>query len=677
MQLLRGAQAEWLSQRGTLLTWTPVFLALGIGCYFSLRFEPGWSLYLWIMAGMLGLAGAARLVPGVFAPLIWAMVLSCMGFCLAGARAHAVGDPQLGWRYYGPLEGRIVGIDRSSSDALRLTLDNVRLDRISPSRTPGRVRVSLHGQQGFFTPSPGQYVMMTAHLSPPNGPVEPGGFDFQRHAWFLGLGAVGYTRTPVVVRAPPDGSQRIFAARMWVSDRVQTALPGEPGAFATAIMTGDRSALGQDSLQALRITNLAHLLAISGLHMGLVAGFVFAALRLAFSAVPFIGLRVPAKKLAALGALPVAAGYLALSGGNVATERAFIMVAVALVAVLLDRRAFSLRAVAVAATLVLILRPEALLGPGFQMSFAATTALVAAYNWIRDYQIPLGPRWSLPVTSVLISSFVAGSATAPIAAAHFNQFAHYGLIANLLSVPLMGFLVMPAAVIAALLLPLGLEWIALWVMGKGIAWILWVAHWVAGFPGARGTVISPGPEVLPLIALGGLIVVLWRGWGRMAGALPLLLGFAIWSQTERPDVLIADTGALVGVMTAEGRALSRDKGAGFIAQNWLENDGDAADQQMAATRWTEQPFVGTTLAGLTITAIRGKRAAAELVACDKAQMIVLNADPPEGVADALSCEVLHPRLLRETGAIALYDTADGIKRITARQITGARLWNTR
>ena len=153
-------------------------------------------------------------------------------------------------------------------------------------------------------------------------------------------------------------------------------------------------------------------------------------------------------------ALLLAAGYLALSGGNVATERAFVMVAVVL-AVMLDRRAFSLRAVAVAAVVLLVLRPEALLGPGFQMSFAATTALVAVFGWLRDRPGALGPRWLRPVSALVISSAVAGAATAPVAAAHFNQIAHFGLIANLLSVPLMGVVVMPAALAAAALMPLG------------------------------------------------------------------------------------------------------------------------------------------------------------------------------------------------------------------------------
>ena len=671
MAIARFWQAEWLAQRGYLFPWVPVCLAIGIAGYFGLKSEPLLQHYIWIAGGCMGLMLVGARMSPALSPLFWAIVLIGVGFCLAGYRAHDLAQPTLGWRYYGPVEGRIVGIDRSSSDAVRLTLDKARLDRVSPARTPERVRISLHGAQGYITPQPGQYVMMSAHLSPPSGPVEPGGFDFQRHAWFLQLGAVGYTRTPVLVRAPPDGSQAVFTARMAMSARVQQALPGEVGAFASAIMTGDRSAIGQDTLRDLRVTNLAHLLAISGLHMGLLAGFVFAALRYGFAAVPVIGLRVPAKKLAAVLALPVAASYLVLSGGNVATERAFIMVAVALSAVLLDRRAFSLRAVAFAAVIVLVLRPEALLGPGFQMSFAATTALVAVYGWIRDRQIPLGPRWTRPVTAVLISSTVAGLATAPIAAAHFNQFAHFGLIANLLSVPLMGLLVMPAAVVAAVLMPLGLEWFPLWLMGQGVAWILGAAHWVAGFPGARGTVLSPGPEVLPLIAFGGLMLVLWQGRLRFAGLAPAAVALVLWGQTERPDILISDSGGLVGVMTSEGRALNRPRGSGFVAQNWLENDGDPAEQEGAAKRWEM-----LTQASLPVTPLRGKRAAESLIDCEKAQWIVLNVDPPDGVNDDLPCTVLHPKVLRKTGAMALYKTELGYRQVTARQITGARLWNT-
>ncbi|MEO1139245.1 MAG: ComEC/Rec2 family competence protein [Pseudomonadota bacterium] len=669
MQPWHSAASAWMAQRGYLFPWVPVALACGIGLYFSLKSEPQPWVYAGLVAGAIAMVWGTQRLGFAIAPFGWALALLALGTCLAAVRAHTMADPVLGWRYYGPVEGRVVGMDRSGSDALRLTLDRVVLRNISPARTPGRVRVSLHNGPGSEAPRPGDTIILTAHLSPPGGPVEPGGFDFQRHAWFKGLGAVGYTRTPVLRLAPPERGQWLFKARMALSARVQSILPGESGAFAAAIMTGDRSGIGQETLRALRVSNLAHLLAISGLHMGLLAGFVFGSLRVGFALVPRIGLRVTAKKISAVGALIAAAGYLALSGGNVATERAFVMVAVMLLAVLADRRALSLRAVAMAACIILTLRPEALLGPGFQMSFAATTALVAVFNGLRDVEIGLGPRWLRPIGAVVLSSFVAGLATAPIAAAHFNQIAHYGLVANLLSVPLMGIMVMPMAVLAALLLPFGLDWVALRIMQFGLDWILGVSHWISGLDGARGTVMTPGPAVLPLIALGALLVILWQGRARIAGIIPMIVGVWLWSVADRPAVLIADTGGLVGIMTDQGRALSKPRGSSFVASNWLENDGDASDQEAAHARW-----VTVAASGWPVTALRGKKAAAAFDSCGPEEWIVLSAEP---ATTALPCTIIHPGNLKETGALALYRDKTGIRALSARDVTGIRLWNAR
>jgi competence protein ComEC len=657
------------TQRGALLPWAPVFLAIGIGAYFSLQTEP--SVMLLSTLGGLALAGgwiASRLGP-VSAPFLWALVLVAAGVTLAGARAHQVAGPQIGWRYYGPIEGRIVGIDRSASDAVRIVLDRVVLRDIAPQDTPLRVRLSLHGDQDHLRPWPGQVVITTGHLSVSNGPVEPGSFDFRRHAWFLKLGAVGYVRSPVLLLRPPDGGQPVFTARMWLSARVQDSLPGEVGAFAAAVMAGDRSGMGQDTLEALRVSNLAHLLAISGLHMGLLTGFVFGLFRLILAAVPVVGLRVPAKKLSAALALVVAAGYLALSGGNVATERAFVMVAVVLVAVIFDRRALTLRAVAVAAMIILTLRPEALMGPGFQMSFAATTALVAVFAWIREAGLPRLPGWLKPVAAVVVSSGVAGLATAPLGAAHFNQFAHYGLIANLLSVPLMGALVMPAAVLAVCLLPFGLEGAALWIMGQGLGWILGVAHFVTGLEGARGTIVTPPAVVLPMMALGALVVMLWQGWGRIMGVPVVLAALLIWTGTQRPAILIAGDGGLVGVMTAQGRALSRASGAGFVAQNWLDHDADTAPQADAAARWPQTMPLFFSETGQLIH-LRGKAAADPQ--CGPDDWLVMDRVAPPG----LPCKVFDLRSLRGTGALAVMPRGDGYRILTVRDRTGARLWNT-
>ena len=673
MRGLERIEMALLGQRGHLFVWLPVCLAIGIGGFFALRSEPGLPAYGVVVASGMVAAVVAGRWPGGLGALGWALAFVALGFCLAGSRAHRLAAPVLEFRYYGPVEGRIVAIDRSASDALRLTLDRVHLDRVPPWRIPERVRISLHGE-ALTNIIPGARIMTTAHLSPPNGPAEPGGFDFRRHAWFQQLGAVGYTRVPVLLAAPAAANRagvRVLAVRIAISERVRTVLAGDTGGFAAAVTTGDRSGISQDALQALRRSNLAHLLAISGLHMGLLAGFVFAAIRFGFAAIPYVALRWPTRKIAAVTALAGASGYLLLSGGNVATERAFIMVAVALCALLFDRRALSLRAVAVAAMIVLTLRPEALLSPGFQMSFAATTALVAVFGWLRDAPFGRAPKWAQPVLSVVISSAVAGAATGPIGAAHFNTMSHYGLIANLVSVPLMGLVVIPPAVLALFLAPFGLESFGLAIMGLALDWILGVAHWVSGLEGAVGFVVAPGQWVLPLLSLGLLWVILWQGRARWAGLAPAMLAMWMWSETARPDVLVSDTGSLIGVMTETGRALSRSRGSGFVAGIWLENDGDGVPQPVAAARWPgeESRIRIYPTDGREFVHVSSKRAAATFARCTVNQVVIASVEAsPEG-----GCDVYDLIRLRRTGSVAFY--AD--KPLEANTVSGARIWNSR
>lgn len=667
-----------LAQRGHLIGWVPLCLACGIGWYFAIRAEPSWFAVSLLMGFAFFCVVCARIVHVAIRPVMLGLALIGAGFGVAKWRTEMVAAPVLSFRYYGPIEGRIVGMDRSGSDAMRLTLDHVFLGRLSPDKTPDRVRVSIHGSLPAVPIRPGQRIATTGHLSPPSGPAEPGGYDFQRHAWYLGLGAVGYTRNPVLRLAPSEGGLPVFEARMAVSRGVQAALPGEVGAFAAAIMSGDRSGMSQDTLADLRASNLAHLLAISGLHMGLLTGFVFAVLRSVMVLIPGVGLRWPVKKIAAVGALIAAAGYLALSGGNVATERAFTMVAVMLVAILLGRPALTIRAVAIAAVIILVLQPEALAGPGFQMSFAATTALVFVFRHLRHVDWQHWPRWARGAISVVISSFVAGLATAPIAAAHFNQIAHYGLIANLLSVPLMGVLVMPAAVLAACLAPFGLAWVGLAVMGWGLRWILYVADTVAAQDGAVGHVIAPQWFVLPVLAGGFLWLILWQGGrARMAGLMVAGCGFVMWTQANRHSVLVADSGSMMGRMTDAGRALSKPRGDGFVTGVWMENDGAPIAQDIAGARDGIMRGVRryeVELGAWRILQVSGKTALADLNGCDGADVLITNQTDDV----ARPCEVFDIPRLRDTGALGFDLNEAGQLVITAAHaVVGDRPWTTK
>ncbi len=668
-----------LNARGLLFPWLPVFLGCGIGFWFSLPFEPGLLFYLGT-AGLLIAASALRAFgKEIYHAPALAVAAATTGVLACGLRLVVVAAPVLSFSYYGPVLGRVVEIDRSQSDALRLTLDRVVLEDVSPARTPMLVRISLQGF-GFeqAVPAPGQVIQVTARLAAPDGPVEPGGFDFRRMAYFDGLGAVGYTRNPLVLWAEPSiGEQRINRLRSQLSRAIMAEIPGDAGAFASGAMTGDRSGISRDTVEALRDSNLAHLLAISGMNMAFLTGFVFMLVRYGTALVPSVALRISAKKIAAVLAFGVALFYLLLSGSNVATERAFVMVCVMLGAVLFDRRALTLRSVAIAGTGLLTIFPESLLEPGFQLSFAATVVLIAGFGML-DRKILAGriPRWVMPFFTLFFSSVLAGAATAPFAAAYFNRFTDYGLVANLLTVPFMS-LLMGAGAIAALLAPLGLATPALWVMGLAAKWILFIAHWVAGLDGSVTPVLAPSPAAIPVIAVAGIWFVLWRGTLRYVAVVPALAGAVLWITTERPPLLISSDGRLAGLMGPEGRALSSARGAGFSAEVWMEKDGDLATQELAAAR---VGFVGPDgarrfeISGLRWAILSGK-GASEAVAqtCSDTDIVILAAAVAPPTVPIGPCLLIDRELLSQTGAIAFWPQEEGrVRMVPVRSYT--RMW---
>jgi competence protein ComEC len=662
--------------RGSLFPWIAVLIGCGVGVWFALDREPAAGSYA--LAAILLLAGLALAArgPDLARPLALALAALAAGWLAAGIRAHSVAAPMLDFRYYGPVEGRIVGIDRSQSDALRLTLDRVVLREVPPDRTPVRVRVSLQGNQSWLDPVPGQVVILTASLAAPEGPVEPGGFDFRRMAFFDQLGAVGYTRTPVLLlEDPEEGALPIDRLRRWLTEGMLAHMDGQAGAFAAGSMTGDRSAITEDTVAALRDSSLAHLLAISGMNLAFLTAFVFGLFRHGLALVPWVALRLNTKKVAALASLGVAFFYLLLSGSNVATERAFIMITVFLGAVLLDRRALTLRSVAVAGVLLLLTRPESLMNPGFQMSFAATVALIAGFGAVdRSIYRERLPRWAMPVFTLVLSSVIGGFATAPYAAAHFNRYADYGLLANLLTVPVMGAIIMPMGAVAALLAPLGLAALPLWVMEQGARWILFVAHWIAGLDGSVTAIPEPAPWILPVLTMGAIWVVLWQGRGRALGLIPVVAALVLWTGEGRPTLLISGDGKLLGLSGPEGRALSAARGGGFAAENWLENDGDLAAQKLAAER---EGFTGPKgerrfdLAGLSGVALSGKDAAGKLqAACDGAGLVIL-ADWAEDVPEG--CPLIDMKVLAGTGPLAVWSDGKTLRFEQTRRTT--RLWS--
>ena len=671
MRPLAGLQAA----RGQLFPFVPVFLSIGIGSWFALPFEPDLGFYA-MAAGLIVLTVLLRWRgPEVLHPVVVAIACVATGTLAIGARAHLVQAPMLPAPYYGPVQGRIADIDRSQSDALRLTLDQVVLSGLAVSETPVTVRVSLHGPPPDVPYEPGQTVMLTARIAAPESAAEPGGFDFRRMAYFNQLGAVGYTASPVVLWMPPMGSDAaINRLRNRLSAAIEAAVPGDAGAFASGVMTGDRANISAAVVMDLRISSLAHLLAISGMNMAFLTGFVFALLRYGVALIPPLALRINARKVAAVAAFGVALFYLILSGANVATTRAFLMVAVMLGAILLDRRALSFRSVAISAIILLILQPESLTEPGFQLSFAATIALIAGFGPCQRWFKARGlPGWLDPPAMLVVTSLLAGLATAPYAAATFNRFTDYGLMANLLTVPVMS-LLMGAGAVAALLAPLGLAAPAFWVMKVTSEWILFVAHWVAGLQGAVTPIPAPGPFVVPILTLGALWVVLWPGRARFAGVVPVLAALVLWGMVERPVLLVSSDGVLAGLLGPQGRALSTPKGAGFAAKSWLADDGDLALPDAAASR---PGFAGPKtarsfdLAGFHGVVLSGKTAGAQAMqACAVADIVVVPA--AAGPVPGGPCLMIDAGFLAASGAVELRPERGGLQLIPVR--SAPRIW---
>lgn len=648
-------------QRHRLMLWAPVMFGIGICIYFAQRTEPS-ILQIVMIAGM-GLSCAIFIRPRyiIRTVIMFTVLLTSLGYSYAAYRTITVKAPVLSHHYYGPVYGRIIGLNRSATNAPRVLLDRLYIPGFSVAQTPERVRVSLQGYIPDDTLIAGSRIALTTSISPPSPPVDPGGFDFRRMAWFMSLGGVGYTRNPVIP-AFEDTEKgfraRLFVVRMAISDIIKGSIEGQNGAFASAIITGDRSDIDPEVLESLRASNLAHLLAISGLHMGLLSGFVFALLRYGFALFPYLALRIRPKKIAAALAILAGGAYLMLSGASVATQRAFIMTAVVLFAVILDKPAFTLRAVALAAFIVLLIKPYSVLEAGFQMSFAATTALISAYEFLNRRKLwkylSYGKwRYVKPVFALLFTSAIAGIATAPISAFHFNQISQYGLAANLMAVPIMGMLVMPSAVLAFILIPVGLEGWAFWVMGKGIGYILWVSNYFSSLEGAVTQIKSAPAVILGGITVGGLILLLWQGKGRAIGFLVVLLTIFSWSKYSRPQILIDDSGKVFGLQTEAGRVVNKPRGSGYAVKIWLENDGDAGTQTEAFAREgisSDKRYAEADISnGWRVYFYSGDDVAVAKSNCDLQTILILS--KLEYTSE--TCIIIDTSFLRHSGAVSI------------------------
>ena len=675
-----------LAERDRWFLWLPVGLGAGIAVYFTLPVEPP----VWLGATGLLLASLVlswlwwRLSSDVFqgcAPSLLGLVVLLLGFTVATLRTQLVEAPVLERREAHELEAMVLLVeDRTRGQ--RLLLGSLRIEALERDATPAQIRVSTRSAEPPF--EPGDRVRLRALLMPPSPPVQPRGFDYARQAYFQRLGAVGYvlTEPELLSRADRrDWSLGLAALRQTIAHRMTVAIAGTAGAIAVALLTGLRGALPDHIWDQWAIAGIAHLLSISGLHLALVAGTLFFTVRLALALAPPLALRVPTKKLAALVALLGAFGYLLISGAPVPTQRAFAMTALALVATMADRNPFSMRLVAWAAIVVLLLQPEGLLGASFQMSFGAVVALIAVYETgvARRPADAGGLDWRLfmYVAGIALTTLVASAATTPFSIYHFSRFPTYGIVTNLIAVPLTGLWIMPWGMLGILLIPIGLDGPCFILMGQGIELIIAAAAFVADLPGAALAVPRPPLAALVATALGGLWLCLWRTPWRRLGLIGIALGLFLMPLGQPPDLLIDARGEIVAVRRDDGRlAISPWQRDRWITDNWLQSAGQdrpadwpAPGQGGGGDVACDPMGCVLTRAGQTVALARRPEAIDE--DCRHADLVL--SYPRIELCPGVT-PLIGPRALRRAGGLALWLEPAGIETLTVREARGERPW---
>jgi competence protein ComEC len=693
MRLIAAIQL-WLEQeRERLPLWLPVFMGAGVLVYYDLRFEPA----PWI-------GPLASVVSGVAA-----MLLPSGRLLLAPLAAIALGfaSGQVATGRAPPIEaampskaiivtGTIAAVERLP-EGRRVTIADARLDGDAPLRRAVRIRLRRDDDMVLAT---GESVRIRALLRLPAMPAYPGAWDLQRDDYYSGLGASGFAlggAERIVDADPPLRSRLVQRLREAISDRVQAVIPGSPGAFAVTLLTGASMAIPEADHAAFRDSGLAHLLAVAGLHIGIVMGFVLAVTQLLFRCSEHASLFWPTKKLSALCALAGGGAYMVLTGMHVPIVRSFAMAGLFTVAILADRRPVSIRGLALAGMILMLLSPQDVPDVSFQMSFSAVLALIAGYEalrpWLRRlHGKSLWRRFASHCVALALTSALAGSASAPYGAYHFGHVQVYFILANMIAVPLTALWVMPAGLIALLLMPLHLEALALVPMGWGGALVVTVARWTAALPAATFDVPHMPVWGLCVFSLGLAWLGLWRGRRRLAGLAFMAAGIASPVFFHPPDILVSADARLVAVRTPAGAFAQPAPGMGlnsarFTADAWAQywnvgslklmpDQGEEGVPGAAVVHCEEtvcrlKPYADRPAALL----VRGSHVPGSAVRADCSGVsVIVSLEPARGLCPKPWPALVDRFTVWRYGGAAIWLDGDHVRILTDRTERGDRPW---
>jgi competence protein ComEC len=574
---LDGALARieaWLEgERDQLPLWLPVMLGLGIAGWFMLPDRASWTA---LIAAALGLALAGVAV-GLARRTGFALLaggLAIAGGCaLAWAKAEWVAVPVLTRPVVAAFDADVERVQQlAAKDSVRVVLRPIAAPTLPP-----RFRVNIANADAPPGLARGDRLQLRARLMPPPSASLPGGYDFAITAWFQQLGATGKAFAPVErLSAVSDGG----SLRERIGKHIRDALPGQGAGIAVALVTGDQGSVSEADADAMRRSGLAHLLSVSGLHITAAVGAAMLLTLRLLALSPALALRWPLMLIAAGVGAVTGIAYTFISGAEVPTVRACVAALLVLAGLVIGREALTLRLVAAGALVVLLVWPEALIGPSFQLSFAAVVAIIALHEHPRMRAFTAareeGPLFRLgrSAAALLLSGIAVEIALAPIALFHFHREGLYGALANIVAIPVTTFVVMPLEVLALLFDLVGLGAPFWWATGKAIALLLWIAHAAGNAPGAVALLPGVPRGAFALIVAGGLWISLWRTRLRWLGALPFAAG-AIWTlAVPAPDLLVTSDGRHLALRGAGGSyALLRPKAKDFVRDMLSEAAG--------------------------------------------------------------------------------------------------------
>lgn len=569
-----------LSEKDNWPLFVPVFFGIGVAVYFGLKKEPdvyyGLAVFCTLAISTMFLAYRRN-------KLFWlGLVLSIAsaGFLSANIRAINVDAPILA-KETGIVNvlGTIEEIKKRGTKS-RFILKNPTIENMTKENTPVKIRINVNTD--LNDAAPGDVVSFMAALSPPPIPVVPGGYDFAKYAFFEQIGAVGYSISDVeIISKAENNSFRQFVEnlRYTITNRITSKLDSDHGNIAAALLVGEKGGISKKTMEKIRDAGLAHLLAISGMHLSLFAAIFFILTRALLSLSETISLRFSTKKVAALIAVFGSLFYLLISGVPISAQRACVMTSIILFAIMLDRNGTPLRSVALAALLILIFTPESITTPSFQMSFSAVIALIVCFEYFYPLTQKISPyapfrKILIYVSGTIMSSVIAGIATAPFSIYHFNNISLFGMFANLIAIPATSLIIMPFGVLSLILMPFSLEKLALIPMSWGIDIILKVSDYIHSVPNATLNIHSPSIESLSLIVLGTIWLSFWKKNWRFCGVIPILFGILLSMSAKVPDFIIDSKSNTFAVLGEDDNFIfSSKRSASFAREVWLKKFG--------------------------------------------------------------------------------------------------------